>query len=130
MFASHNLELLSIQDRRDRLDGDPPASDQLDEFDVLGRVSLEPPERKESIITELSDAVALWDGLAAGCKVKYRHALRDATSTERRYLVICFECGQLQVRATGEAVSQYAMTPGKGAVANGVLDAESVPHAR
>ena len=130
LLNARELELLSVQDQRDRRPGDPPALDRVDEFDVLGRIALDTGERRQSVVTELSDAIAKWDGRAVGCKPTYRHILREASSAGGSYLVICFQCGDLQVRSDGRAVSQHSMVPGQGAVANGVLDAQQVPHAR
>lgn len=94
---------------------------------VLGRLDLSPPQAKRAI-SALNAALSAGDAnITSMCLINPRHALAFNIGGDAYHILICYECGQLEVFKNDRDLPFDGMIGGKPDVLNGLLKSAGVP---
>ncbi|HSI10507.1 MAG TPA: tetratricopeptide repeat protein [Chthoniobacter sp.] len=94
---------------------------------VLGQVALDKAQAQIAI-GALKDAVSAGNAnLHSGCLINPRHALRFQADGHTFDILICYQCGQLEVYKDDQSLRFSGMIGGKPEVLNNLLKAAAIP---
>ncbi|MFZ1219184.1 MAG: tetratricopeptide repeat protein [Chthoniobacterales bacterium] len=96
---------------------------------VLGRMNLSPKQAKTAV-TALNTALSTGDAnFLPACMITPRHALAFKIGGDAYDILICYQCGQLELRKNDQYLPFTGMIGGTPAVLNGLLKSAGVPPA-
>jgi TPR repeat protein len=123
LAAAPSITLYSLQ---------PWAGPNIPQWDfhghhILGCRVLSPDEARTAIAA-LNAALAAGDAdLGSGCVINPRHALAFQIGRDTFHVVICYQCGQLELFKNDQSLPFEGMIGGKPDVLNGLLEAAGIP---
>jgi TPR repeat protein len=92
-----------------------------------GHVELKPPQAKQAIAA-VNDAISKGvAGLESLCLINPRHALRIISSGNTYDILICYECGQLEIYRNGQPLPFSGSIGSKPDALNRLLRQERIP---
>jgi TPR repeat protein len=94
---------------------------------ILGRVNMSPKQGKTAIAA-LSAALSSGDAnIMSMCLISPRHALAFKIGGDAYDILICYECGQLEVFKNDQYLPFHGMIGGTPVILNGLLKSAGVP---
>lgn len=93
--GAERLELVTLDPSYEDFDAKRP--DTLHGYRILGRAEIADAAAREGLVRGLFEAVRAPEGGASGCGFNPRHALIATRGGKRVDVLICFQCGDLEL---------------------------------
>lgn len=103
--GAETFELISLEPSEET----PPTPDEIDEWSVIGRLSIADSDTREKLIEALVQAALDNPGEQAACFCP-RHAIRVTSRGKLTEIVICFECLSAEIYTGGVRGEVFLVT--------------------